>query len=109
MSVRKRTTCTKLVLDYLISLDDFATRAMIIKGAPVTSSQVTATLHDLKRFKAIAVMEVDGVLWFYATADSDTRQRHTDEIKDGITRNRKPRKKTVLLAAGGFDRTDDKP
>lgn len=36
MSVRKRTTCTKLVLDYLIGLDDFATRAMVIVGAGIT-------------------------------------------------------------------------
>lgn len=40
-------------------------------------------------------MEVDGVLWFYATPTSDNRTRTHDEIKDGITRNRKPRKKVI--------------
>ena len=99
MATCKKTTCTKLVLDWLVELDDFATRNQIVEGAAVTSSQVTATLHDLKRYKAIDVMDVDGVLWFYATADRDNRSRHCDEIKDGITRNRKPKRRVVAEPA----------
>jgi hypothetical protein len=96
MTAHKKPTCTKLVLDYLIGLDDFATRGMVVAGAGVTVSQITATLHDLKRYKAIDVMDVDGALWFYATPDADTRMRHTLEIKDQITRNRKPKKRTAV-------------
>lgn len=90
--VIKRTTYTKRVLDYLIELDDFATHKQVQAALRITLNQTTATLHDLRRARAVDVMEVDGVLWFYATPESDTRTQIHAEIKEGITRNRKPRR-----------------
>lgn len=97
MAVIKKTTCTQLVVDYLTQLDDFATHRMIQISSGVTSSQITATLHDLRRFKAIDAMDVDGVLWFYATPERDVRTKTLGEIKEGITRKRKPKVRLFAL------------
>ena len=96
MAIRKRTTYTKMILDYLISLDDYATKAMIVAAVKLKQDQVAITLHDLKRHHAIEAMEADGKLWFYATPEYDDRQRKLDEIKEDIKRTRTKSRRRVV-------------
>lgn len=99
--IRKRTTCTTAVLEWLVQHDDFATRAQIMAGAKlITSGQTTVTLSDLRRCKAIDAIDVDGTLFWFATPHTDTRSRHLDEIREGITRKRVARCRFVIFHTG---------
>lgn len=92
----KRPTDTKLVLDALIGRDDFMNRAQLAEatGIPTKGGRLSMALTHLLHYKAAEAVDVGGTLWFMATPGYDTRIRTIAEIKDGITRKRKPRAKT---------------
>lgn len=71
----KETTSTHIVLQYLINLDDFATAKQIQQATGVSGNRVGAALHELRKYKAVGVEDVQGTLYWYATPDSDTRMR----------------------------------
>jgi hypothetical protein len=92
--VMKKETCTSVVQRTLIAADDFltATHLQILTG--LTMSQVAASLHHLKRHRAIDTLEGAGTLWWYATPDQDDRSRILEE-RTPESRPRKPRKRKV--------------
>ena len=82
---------TKLVLEFLRKLDDFATASQIrgsVKG--VNANQASAALYNLKKAGAVEAVEVDGVLfWFACPPEHDHRVRSPDEVAADIKRPRK--------------------
>lgn len=98
----KRITITKQVLDYLVMIDDFATYAQIKAALRLTAGQLGITLSDLKRHHAVDAVEVEGVPYWFATPDRDSRHHKVEEIVDGIKRQRRPRQWLLRGPSGGF-------
>lgn len=97
----QETTHTKLVNDWLIAHDDFASRKMISEGTKLKPNQVRAALSGLARYHAVEAMIVNQTeLWFFATPKLDTRtlivaaRVPTEHRKDKKPRNFGPRKTT---------------
>ena len=90
----KKETCTSVVQRTLTEADDFltATHLQILTG--LSMNQVAASLHHLKRHRAIDPLEGAGTLWWYATPTDDDRSRILEE-RTPESRPRKPRKRKV--------------
>lgn len=88
----KMTTTTTLVLEALTRADDFMTAHQLSEATGRSMNRVFAAVHHLKIHKAIEVIEVDNVLYWYATPDSDDRN-HVVQEKVEETKPRKPRKR----------------
>ena len=87
----KAPTCTHTVFRHLINADDFMTAQQIVASTTLNKNQVSASLHSLRHYKAVDCMDVDGVLWWFATPDTDARLRVVDE-RTPEAKPRKPRK-----------------
>lgn len=92
-------TCTTLVLEALRRADDFMTLAMIRESTGLDTCHASASLHHLRKHKAIECMESDGQLWWYATPDTDDRSRSLDE-RTPENKPRKPRKSKIFTTTG---------
>lgn len=82
---------TLLVLEYLRSIDDFASQAQIATAVRRPLNQMSAALHNLRRLREVdVVINPDGTGWWYALPQElSTRMRASGEIMQGITRKRK--------------------
>ena len=79
-SRRQKPTWTSLVLDALISADDFMSVPMLMAATSANFGQATAALHHLAKCKAAeAVVGGDGKLWWFATPSCDCRQYTVEE------------------------------
>lgn len=90
----KQPTHTKLVLEYLVKIDDFATADQIVLGTGSAPNQVSATLHHLRNRHAIDCVAADGQLWWYATPDYDNRSFKLEEREPEV----KPRNRRKKVA-----------
>lgn len=76
----KKPTWTSLVLDALISADDFMSVPMLMAATSANFGQATAALHHLAKCKAAeSVVGGDGKLWWFATPSCDCRQYAVEE------------------------------
>lgn len=90
---QRKPTCTSLVFDLLKAVDDFRTSAQLQNELRQDQCHVSAALSHLRNHKAVACLASDGELWWYATPDSDTRQRIHRFVPEGVTRNRKVKRR----------------
>lgn len=75
-----RPTDVSVVLAYLVGLDDFANKAMLLEGTGLIDNRLRPALAHLMMHHAIDCVIVNECeLWFYATPGSDDRvfQRKT--------------------------------
>jgi hypothetical protein len=94
----KRPTWVHLIYEALVKSDDFVQLSALRQLTGASINQATAALHHLAAHKAAASMVSDGRLWWYATPDTDTRIRTTDERvpeEPGTRRGRQRRGKVV--------------
>lgn len=93
MAKFKRTATTYVVFEHLKRVDDFRTMRQIVKETGETPNRVSAALHSLVRYKAVAFIEAPNTLHFYATPDTDTRSATREEVapNQGQKRQRKKR------------------
>lgn len=88
-----RPTDVSVVLNYLIKLDDFASRKMIHEATSTPMNRVRPALAHLQSHLCIdAVIVNKNELWFYATPASDDRKVIKKETPNGITRTEKGRR-----------------
>lgn len=81
MKLGRDVTKTRLVFEYLLE-HEFSRRAVIASATKLPLPAVTTCLHNLRHYQAVdVVIEADGVGWWFATPESDTRLRHIDERK----------------------------
>lgn len=94
MKVGRDVTHTSRVLEQLREVDDFMSLEQLRDRTGLQMNQVSAALHNLRRNHVVdVVVEPDGRGWWFARpAKDDTRVRVIAEIKQGITRRRRPRK-----------------
>lgn len=88
----KELTHTFKVEEALRAADDFLTAAMIVKATKLKPNQVSAALHNLRRYRVVdVVVQPNGVgWWFTLPPEDDVRSKHLEEIVVGIKRRRKP-------------------
>lgn len=91
MDAHKKPTCSKLVYDYLLALDDLATLEMIQKGSGAFRHNIPRTLTDLCRAGAADYVVDKGQEWWFATPATDRRNRTISQIRDDIKRPRRGR------------------
>lgn len=74
-------TKTLIVEQALQAADDFCNVAQLATAlvGKVNVNQLTAALTHLKKYGAVGVIEVENVLWFYSTPDTDTRSKRVEE------------------------------
>jgi hypothetical protein len=85
----KKTTYTKLVMDYLVGADDFRTLYQIKEDLNITGQQVSATLCHLFNHKAVDVLSANNELHWFATPENDDRCWSVNENNVETRRNRK--------------------
>ncbi len=85
----KKATCTFLVAEALRRADDFRTAKQLQAETGCNTNQVSAALISMKAYKAVDVMACGGVLFWYATPDTDARSR----VQEERTPETEPRKK----------------
>lgn len=93
-SKEKEPTFTSLVESWLSQQDDFRTVQEIVDGTGVNVNRVRAALHNAKNFKAASFLVDNGITYWYATPESDTRTKHVEERvreEPGTRRARKGR------------------
>jgi len=87
----KEPTATSLVMLALVNADDFMTMAQLKEITGLDSNHVSAALYSLKKYSAANCIEQDRTLWWFATAEDDTRCRVIEERRPE-SRPRKPRR-----------------
>jgi hypothetical protein len=87
----KHTTYTNQVYVHLISSGTLLTTSEIRSQLPHAKNQISAALSNLRKCKAVDIIEEDGIRYWYATPENDTRSREILEVVEGITRKRKPK------------------
>lgn len=87
--------CVLRVETALKSIDDFASVKQLADATKLTSNQVGASLHHLRKHLAVDSVESGGKLWWFLTPGQDTRTFHLDER----TPEEKPRAPRVRRAA----------
>lgn len=95
MGSYKVPTWTSLVLDELIRADDFRTLRELVVCVGGTSNQISAALWLLTQRKAVGCEICNGVSYYYATPEYDTRIRKMGERTPEM-RPRKLRRKRVV-------------
>ena len=71
-----RPTDVSVILAYLVGLDDFANKAMILAEVKIPDDRVRPALAHLAKHKAIDCVIVNGnELWWFATPERDDRTR----------------------------------
>jgi hypothetical protein len=78
-SANVETSYTKKVFDFLCAHDDFIRMKDIAAATGLDTRQLRQTLPWLRKCKAIDSVESGGVLYWYATPDTDQRMRTIDE------------------------------
>lgn len=105
-----RPTDVSVVLEYLVKLDDFANKAMILEATSLPYDRLRPALAHLMKHHAIDCVIVNkNELWFFATPADDDRVRVLPESHNGIKRTEKGRRykgRSDLL--GGIN-VGDKP
>lgn len=70
----KQETCVFRVFEALKARDDFMNAAMVQEAAGTNLNQTLASLHHLRKYRAVdVIIDRDGIGWWYATPDTDTR------------------------------------
>ena len=83
-----RPTDVSVVLEYLVKLDDFANKKMILAETKLPANRLRPALAHLQAHHAIdAVIVNQNELWFFATPGYDDRQVIKQTTPNGITRN----------------------
>lgn len=103
-----RPTDVSVVLGYLVGLDDFANKAMILEATRLPPNRLRPALYHLATHKVIDCVVVGkNELWWFATPERDTRTVTRKFTPEGITRRdphgRMSKKKRAALLAGGQD------
>lgn len=76
----RRPTWTHLVLDRLITADDFMTAKQLqLAVGSQNLDQITAALAHLREHRAVDSTQSGGHLWWFATPDGDNRTRQVHE------------------------------
>jgi len=75
----------------MLTLDDFRTAKQLKEATLLSTNQVSASLHELRKYKAVDCLAENGQLWWYATPDTDQRQ-HTVDMRQEELKSRKKRK-----------------
>lgn len=75
----KRPTWTSLILEALTKADDFMTAKQLGMAVGATHNQVSAALHHLRNRHAVDCLASDDQLFWFATPDSDDRERVVEE------------------------------
>lgn len=89
---RKVHTATFLVFELLKS-DAFLTTKAIAKRLPqLTTHQISAALHSMRKRKAVAAETDAGEMYWFATPEEDNRSKTLEERTPEI-KKRKPRRK----------------
>ena len=88
----KRPTDVSVVLDYLVKLDDFANKAMILEATKLPYDRLRPALAHLMKHHAIDCLIVNkNELWFFATPGDDDRTRVASETPNDLHRTEKGR------------------
>lgn len=87
----KQPTCTSVVLAALLAIDDFATAKQLKDTTGLNANQISASLHELRKYKVVDCLSEAGQLWWYATPDTDQRH-HTVALRKEEKMPRKQRK-----------------
>lgn len=89
----KRPTDVSVVLDYLVKLDDFANKAMILEATKLPYDRLRPALAHLMKHHAIDCLIVNkNELWFFATPGDDDRTRVASETPNDLHRTEKGRR-----------------
>lgn len=90
-----RPTDVSVILAYLVGLDDFANKAMILAETKIPDDRVRPALAHLAKHKCIdCVIVNDNELWWFATPERDTRTIVRKFTPEGLKRNEKGRRFT---------------
>lgn len=93
MKADKLPTFTLLVQRALEGADDFLTLAQLKASVPdLNSNRATASLAHLYKRRVVGFMVEDGVTYWYATPDTDTRAFFIEEKVREEPGTRKPRR-----------------
>lgn len=71
----KQRTSTSIVAEYLARVDDYVTLAQVKRDTRLDTNHASAALYHLKKFRAAECFESGGVLWWFATPQTDTRTK----------------------------------
>lgn len=83
-----RPTDVSVVLAYLVGLDDFANKAMILASTGLPDNRLRPALYHLAKHKVIDCVIVNGnELWWFATPENDDRVVVRKATPEGMTRN----------------------
>lgn len=87
----KQVTYTTQVFEWLTKQNDFATHHQVQSALGITRPQALASLVHLRKYKAVdCIVEPDGVSWWFATPEADSRTKvlveRTPEAKPRRTR-----------------------
>ena len=98
-----RPTDVSVVLAFLVGLDDFANKKMILEATGLTDNRIRPAIYHLAKHKVIDCVVVnEDELWWFATPERDTRIRTKLETPEEITRHdrrgRMSAKKRAALA-----------
>ena len=85
----QRPTCVGVVLQCLVTRDDFMRKSDIVQATGLAADQVGASLHDLQRYKAADCVVAHDELWWFATPATDQRTTVRRSMPDDITRKRR--------------------
>lgn len=91
----KKPTCTTIIMEHLINIDDFVTQHQIMDALGLNINQVSATLIHLKKYHAVNCMGDSEVFW-YATPENDTRTYQVEEREEEV-QHRRARSSFVLV------------
>lgn len=92
----RRPTWTKLILEALTRADDFATAAQLCAATGAAMNQCSAALHHLRNRHAVDCLASDGQLFWFATPETDDRDRKVDERRPEEPGTRRRRKAAVI-------------
>ena len=91
-------TYVSLVLEYLVKVDDFTHIHAIVNETTISISLVRRALLHLKHHHAVDAVDAQGVLYWFATPESDNRLHTMKEIAEYTKTNHKPARKRASTA-----------
>jgi len=98
MPTPKRPTDVGLVFDALVGRDDFMSRKQLHEATQLPRDRLLMAIAHLLHYHAAEAVAVGNELWYMPTPVNDTRVRRLTEIKDGITRNRSRKVRSIQQA-----------
>lgn len=88
-----RPTDVSVVLAYLVALDDFANKAMLLEATKIADDRLRPALAHLLKHHAVGCVIVNtNELWFYATSGDDDRKMIRSKTANDLHRNDKGRR-----------------